>query len=173
MAEEDKSFLSSLGHQFEDMVLSCTFRGIQCRYCTYLYFFRARLCNRFTELAEFDRLLVIFVFKFFPILKGNLTLSCIFFLLLSNFTDRFWSKYWHYKYGNCYVFNNELTSSGAKRKLLISNKAGPSHGEFSIWLCCSYRRISRHWKVFSQLFTEASVPAIVVSMFLKYWTTLK
>ena len=39
MAEEDKSVLSSLGHQFEDMVLSCTFRGIQCRYCTYLYFF--------------------------------------------------------------------------------------------------------------------------------------
>ncbi|XP_073243066.1 epithelial sodium channel subunit alpha-like [Porites lutea] len=76
MAEEDKSVLSSLGHQFEDMVLSCTFRGIQC----------------------------------------------------SNFTDRFWSKYWHYKYGNCYVFNSELTSSGVKRKLLISNKAGPSHG---------------------------------------------
>ena len=52
MAEEDKSVLSSLGHQFEDMVLSCTFRGIQCRYCTYLYFFKAGLCNRFAELGN-------------------------------------------------------------------------------------------------------------------------
>ena len=34
MAEEDKSNLSSLGHQFEDFVLSCTFRGIPCRYET-------------------------------------------------------------------------------------------------------------------------------------------
>ena len=31
MAEQDRSYLSTLGHQFEDMVLSCTFRGIQCR----------------------------------------------------------------------------------------------------------------------------------------------
>ena len=34
MAEEDKRYLSTLGHQFEDMVLSCTFRGIPCRYNT-------------------------------------------------------------------------------------------------------------------------------------------
>ena len=31
MAEEDESHLSPLGHQFEDMILSCTFRGISCR----------------------------------------------------------------------------------------------------------------------------------------------
>ena len=31
MAEQDRGYLSTLGHQFEDMVLSCTFRGIQCR----------------------------------------------------------------------------------------------------------------------------------------------
>ena len=32
LAKQDESFLSSLGHQFEDMVLSCTYRGISCRY---------------------------------------------------------------------------------------------------------------------------------------------
>lgn len=31
LAGKDESFLSSLGHQFEDMVLSCTYRGISCR----------------------------------------------------------------------------------------------------------------------------------------------
>ena len=31
MAEEDDNYLSSLGHQFQDMVLSCTFRGMSCR----------------------------------------------------------------------------------------------------------------------------------------------
>ncbi|KAJ7385390.1 ligand-gated sodium channel [Desmophyllum pertusum] len=76
LAGKDKSYLSSLGHQFEDMVLSCTYRGISC----------------------------------------------------SNFTDKFWTKYWHYKYGNCFVFNRGLTSSGSKRPTLKSNKAGPSHG---------------------------------------------
>lgn len=76
MAEEDKRYLSTLGHQFEDMVLSCTFRGIPC----------------------------------------------------SNFTDKFWSKYWHYKYGNCYVFNSGTTASGKRRPTYKSNKAGPSHG---------------------------------------------
>ncbi|XP_078372158.1 epithelial sodium channel subunit alpha-like isoform X1 [Oculina patagonica] len=76
LAGKDEGFLSSLGHQFEDMVLSCTYRGIPC----------------------------------------------------SNYTDKFWSKFWHYKYGNCYVFNKGLTSSGLKRPVLNSNKAGPSHG---------------------------------------------
>jgi len=76
LAKQDKNYLSSLGHQFEDMVLSCTYRGIPC----------------------------------------------------SNFTDKFWSKFWHYKYGNCYVFNVGLTSSGSKSSILKSNKAGPSHG---------------------------------------------
>ena len=31
MAREDKKVLSKLGHHFEDMVLSCTYRGISCR----------------------------------------------------------------------------------------------------------------------------------------------
>ena len=34
MAEQDKTNLSSLGHQFDDLVISCTFRGIPCRYET-------------------------------------------------------------------------------------------------------------------------------------------
>lgn len=76
LAQQDERYLSSLGHQFEDMVLSCTYRGISC----------------------------------------------------SNFTEKFWSKFWHYKYGNCYVFNMGLTSSGMKSSILKSNKAGPSHG---------------------------------------------
>lgn len=32
LAQQDERYLSSLGHQFEDMVLSCTYRGISCRY---------------------------------------------------------------------------------------------------------------------------------------------
>ena len=30
MAQQDRTTLSSIGHQFEDMVLSCTYRGIPC-----------------------------------------------------------------------------------------------------------------------------------------------
>ena len=30
MAQQDRTTLSSMGHQFEDMVLSCTYRGIPC-----------------------------------------------------------------------------------------------------------------------------------------------
>ena len=32
MAREDKQVLSKLGHHFEDMVLSCTYRGVSCRW---------------------------------------------------------------------------------------------------------------------------------------------
>ena len=31
MARESKKALSLLGHRFEDMVLSCTYRGVSCR----------------------------------------------------------------------------------------------------------------------------------------------
>ena len=31
MAERNESFLSTMGHRFEDMVLSCTYRGVPCR----------------------------------------------------------------------------------------------------------------------------------------------
>ena len=30
MAQQNRTTLSSMGHQFEDMVLSCTYRGISC-----------------------------------------------------------------------------------------------------------------------------------------------
>ena len=30
MAQQDRTTLSSMGHRFEDMVLSCTYRGISC-----------------------------------------------------------------------------------------------------------------------------------------------
>ena len=32
LAQKGEAVLSQLGHQFEDMVLSCTYRGIPCRY---------------------------------------------------------------------------------------------------------------------------------------------
>lgn len=31
MAMEDEGILSTMGHRFEDMVLSCTYRGVSCR----------------------------------------------------------------------------------------------------------------------------------------------
>ena len=31
MAEKNESFLSKMGHSFEDMVLSCTYRGVPCQ----------------------------------------------------------------------------------------------------------------------------------------------
>ena len=31
LAREDAEILALLGHQFEEMVLSCTFRGVSCR----------------------------------------------------------------------------------------------------------------------------------------------
>ena len=31
MAEKNESFLSKMGHSFENMVLSCTYRGVPCR----------------------------------------------------------------------------------------------------------------------------------------------
>ncbi|XP_068740274.1 amiloride-sensitive sodium channel subunit alpha-like [Montipora capricornis] len=78
MAREDGTILSLLGHRFEDMVLSCTYRGISCR----------------------------------------------------NFSSDVWKQFWHYKYGNCFVFNGggDTQDSGAKVSILKSNKPGPSHG---------------------------------------------
>ena len=31
LAGKDEDYLSNLGHQFEDMILSCTYRGVSCR----------------------------------------------------------------------------------------------------------------------------------------------
>ncbi|XP_015763989.1 PREDICTED: amiloride-sensitive sodium channel subunit alpha-like [Acropora digitifera] len=77
MAQQDRTTLSSIGHQFEDMVLSCTYRGISC----------------------------------------------------GNMSSPIWKEYWHYKYGNCYVFNSGIkTDAGEDAPILKSNKVGPSHG---------------------------------------------
>ncbi|PFX34956.1 degenerin mec-4-like isoform X2 [Stylophora pistillata] len=76
LAGKEENYLSKLGHQFKDMILSCTYRGVSC----------------------------------------------------SNFTANFWTKFWHYKYGNCYLFNSGLTSSGSNGPVVKSNKAGPTHG---------------------------------------------
>lgn len=76
MAKEDLRLLSMIGHQFDDMVLSCTYRGVPCK----------------------------------------------------NFSSVFWNKFWHYKYGNCFVFNSGKMKSGKDAPILKSNKPGPSHG---------------------------------------------
>ncbi|KAJ7375233.1 ligand-gated sodium channel [Desmophyllum pertusum] len=75
MAGKDASLLSLLGHNFDEMLLSCTFRGMSCR----------------------------------------------------NYTEWFWTTFWHYKYGNCFVFNSGEVD-GVKVYPLKSNNPGPSQG---------------------------------------------
>ena len=45
-----------------------------------------------------------------------------------NFSSVYWTRYWHYAYGNCYVFNGGKDKTGQKAPVLKSNKPGPSHG---------------------------------------------
>lgn len=45
-----------------------------------------------------------------------------------NLSSMFWTQYWHYAYGNCYVFNGGVDNSGKTTPVLKSNKPGPSHG---------------------------------------------
>ncbi|CAH3139000.1 unnamed protein product [Pocillopora meandrina] len=45
-----------------------------------------------------------------------------------NFASSYWTSYWHYTYGNCYVFNAGKDKSGNRATVLKSNKPGPSHG---------------------------------------------
>ena len=59
-----------------------------------------------------------------PWLKFSLLSYCAYF---SNESSKFWIKYWHYKYGNCFIFN-----SGKAAPIFKSNKPGPSHG-MVIW----------------------------------------
>ena len=52
-----------------------------------------------------------------------------FFLFSSNFSSVYWTSFWHYAYGNCYVFNSGQDKIGKKAPVLKSNKPGPSHGK--------------------------------------------
>ncbi|KAM7446210.1 ligand-gated sodium channel [Porites harrisoni] len=45
-----------------------------------------------------------------------------------NFTSSYWTNYWHYSYGNCYIFNAGRDKKGKTVSVLKSNKPGPSHG---------------------------------------------
>ncbi|XP_068740271.1 amiloride-sensitive sodium channel subunit alpha-like [Montipora capricornis] len=45
-----------------------------------------------------------------------------------NFSSVYWTRYWHYSYGNCYVFNGGKDKSGKSGRVLKSNKPGPLHG---------------------------------------------
>ena len=38
LAREDVRVLTLLGHQFDEMVLSCTYRGMSCRYVMEFFF---------------------------------------------------------------------------------------------------------------------------------------
>ena len=50
---------------------------------------------------------------------------------LRNYTEWFWTTFWHYKYGNCFVFNSGEVD-GVKVYPLKSNNPGPSQGELKI-----------------------------------------
>ncbi|KAL9986105.1 hypothetical protein ACROYT_G000185 [Oculina patagonica] len=76
IAQQDASLLRQIGHQFEDFVVYCTFRGAYC----------------------------------------------------ANYSSAFWSHFWHFAYGNCYVFNGGTTEKGKNTKILKSNEPGPSYG---------------------------------------------
>ncbi|KAJ7385388.1 ligand-gated sodium channel [Desmophyllum pertusum] len=76
IAEQNVEDLIRIGHQFEDFVVYCTFRGVYC----------------------------------------------------ANYSSTFWNRFWHYTYGNCYVFNGGAKEQGKKAKILSSNEPGPSHG---------------------------------------------
>ncbi|XP_068692090.1 acid-sensing ion channel 1C-like [Montipora foliosa] len=39
-----------------------------------------------------------------------------------------WRHFWHWKYGNCYVFNSGLTENGTKVPIMTANRAGPYYG---------------------------------------------
>ncbi|EDO37452.1 predicted protein [Nematostella vectensis] len=76
LATKPEDMLMEAGHQFYDMVLSCTYRGIPC----------------------------------------------------TNYTENLWSRFWHYRYGNCYVFNSGKDWQGEPKPILRSNKPGPASG---------------------------------------------
>lgn len=47
---------------------------------------------------------------------------------LRNYSSTFWSHFWHFAYGNCYVFNGGTNESGLDVKVWTSNEPGPSYG---------------------------------------------
>ncbi|XP_031561612.1 degenerin deg-1-like [Actinia tenebrosa] len=71
LASIDENKLAAIGHQFNDTVVKCSYRGIDCKQ---------------SSIAR-------------------------------------WNTFWHYKYGNCFVFN-----PGGKMKTLKSNMVGPVQG---------------------------------------------
>ncbi|KAK3722859.1 hypothetical protein QZH41_020444, partial [Actinostola sp. cb2023] len=74
MAGLDPDDLKPMGHQHEQMIRSCTFKGVNCR----------------------------------------------------NF-KKYWTQFWHYKYGNCFMFNRYI-SKGKQLKGATASKSGPLYG---------------------------------------------
>lgn len=46
-----------------------------------------------------------------------------------NYTAWNWTSFWHYKYGNCFVFNGGQVN-GVPVEILRSNNRGPSEGVY-------------------------------------------
>ena len=82
-----------------------------------------------------------------PISFACKTLQTFFFtvVFVRNYTTSFWTSFWHYKYGNCFVFNRGEVN-GVEVEILKSNNPGPSQGEFHKRLqtaCLEIKQINR------------------------------
>ena len=53
----------------------------------------------------------------------------LFFACFRNYTTWNWTSFWHYKYGNCFVFNGGQVN-GVPVDILRSNNRGPSEGVY-------------------------------------------
>lgn len=58
--------------------------------------------------------------------------SNVFVFFPRNFSSVYWTSYWHYTYGNCFVFNGGKDKIGQRAPVLKSNKPGPSHGKTAV-----------------------------------------
>lgn len=103
-----------------------------------LYFFSSLCFGSWSHLL-FSRVLIYAVFSF------------------SNNTD-YWTSYWHYKYGNCFVFNSGKNLFNQKKSTLKSNKPGPSHGAFFWFLILTEMLFTRNsFKQFCKKFNSSKL----------------
>ncbi|XP_048584085.1 amiloride-sensitive sodium channel subunit beta isoform X2 [Nematostella vectensis] len=78
IAKLSPSDLKPMGHQFDDMVYKCTWRGVDC--------------------------------------KANYT------------QGKYWTSFWHYRFGNCFVFNPSIGWNRNTRSRLHIYRTGPLNG---------------------------------------------
>ncbi|XP_029186299.2 amiloride-sensitive sodium channel subunit alpha-like [Acropora millepora] len=75
LATENTSTLFNMGHQFQDFVFECNFKGIDCR----------------------------------------------------NYS-KFWTRFWDYRYGNCFDFNGGIGDNHTEQEILKTHNTGQSGG---------------------------------------------